>query len=60
MEEALTIKKQLKISIPMAFENLVNIFMTLIDTLVIASLGSNDILTNCYPNYEEKSKEKKN
>lgn len=40
MEEALTIKKQLKISIPMAFENLVNIFMTLIDTLVIASLGS--------------------
>ena len=33
MEETLTIKKQLKISIPIALENFINILMTLIDTL---------------------------
>lgn len=36
MEEVLNVKKQLKISLPIAFENFINILMTLIDTLVIA------------------------
>ena len=43
MEETLTIKKQLKISVPMALENFINILMTLIDTLVIATLGVNEL-----------------
>ena len=30
-------KKQLKISLPIAFEYLVNIFMTLVDTIVLNS-----------------------
>lgn len=38
MEEKLNIKKQLKISLPIAFENLVNILMTLVDTLVISTI----------------------
>lgn len=33
VEETLTVKKQLKISLPMAFENFINILMTLVDTL---------------------------
>ena len=43
MEETLTVKKQLKISLPIAFENLVNILMTLIDTLVVATLGPSQL-----------------
>lgn len=43
MEETLTIKKQLKISVPIALENFINILMTLIDTLVIATLGVNEL-----------------
>ena len=43
MEETLTIKKQLKVSMPIAFENFINILMTLIDTLAIASLGTNEL-----------------
>lgn len=43
MEETLNIKKQLKISIPIAFENFVNILMTLIDTLAIATLGTSEL-----------------
>lgn len=39
MRETITIKKQLKISLPIAFESLINIFMTLIDTLVVSELG---------------------
>lgn len=37
--EQLTVKKQIKRSLPIAFESLINILMTLIDTLVIATLG---------------------
>lgn len=36
MEEQLNAKKQLKISLPIAFENLINVFMTLVDTIVIS------------------------
>ncbi len=43
MEETLTVKKQLKVSLPIAFENLVNILMTLIDTLVVATLGPSQL-----------------
>lgn len=43
MEETLSVKKQLKISIPIATENFINILMTLIDTLVIATLGTNEL-----------------
>ncbi len=43
MDQTLNIKKQLKISLPIAFENFVNILMTLIDTLVIATLGINEL-----------------
>ncbi len=40
MEESINVKKQLKISLPIAFESLINIFMTLVDTLVVAKLGT--------------------
>lgn len=43
MDEALTTKKQLKISLPIAFENFINILMTLIDTLVVTSIGTNEL-----------------
>lgn len=43
MEETLSVKKQLKISIPIATENFINILMTLVDTLVIATLGTNEL-----------------
>lgn len=43
MEEALTVKKQLKISLPIAFENFINILMTLIDTLVVTTLGTSEL-----------------
>ena len=35
----ITVKKQMKRSLPIAFESLINILMTLVDTLVIATLG---------------------
>lgn len=38
MEEKIDTKKQLKISLPIAFENLVNVFMTLVDTLAISTI----------------------
>ena len=38
MEEKLNTKKQLKISLPIAFENLINVFMTLVDTIVISTI----------------------
>lgn len=43
MEETLTEKKQLKISLPIAFENFINILMTLVDTLVVTSLGTSQL-----------------
>ncbi len=43
MEETLSVKKQLKRSVPIATENFINILMTLVDTLVIATLGTNEI-----------------
>ena len=38
MEKRLDTKKQLKISLPIAFENLINVFMTLVDTIVISTI----------------------
>lgn len=38
MEETINSKKQLKISLPIAFENLINILMTLVDTIVISTI----------------------
>lgn len=38
MEERLDTRKQLKISLPIAFENLINVFMTLVDTIVISTI----------------------
>lgn len=43
MNKVITAKKQLKISLPIAFENFINILMTLIDTLVIATLGTSQL-----------------
>lgn len=43
MNEELTEKKQLKISLPIAFENFVNLLMTLIDTLVVTTLGTSAV-----------------
>lgn len=43
MNEEINIKKQLKISLPIAFESLINILMTLIDTLVISIVRNNRI-----------------
>lgn len=37
--EEITVKKQLKRSLPIAFESLINILMTLVDTLAISTLG---------------------
>lgn len=37
--EQVTVKNQIKRSLPIAFESLINILMTLVDTLVIATLG---------------------
>ena len=43
MKEEITVKSQLKRSIPIAFENLINVLMTLIDTLVVATIGVPEI-----------------
>lgn len=43
MNEELTAKRQLKISLPIAFENFVNLLMTLIDTLVVTTLGTSAV-----------------
>lgn len=40
MNEVLDVKKQFKVSLPMAFENFINLLMTLIDTIVISTLGT--------------------
>lgn len=38
MEETINEKTQLKISLPIAFENLINVLMTLVDTIVISTI----------------------
>ena len=43
MDEKINVKKQLKISLPIAFENLINILMTLVDTLVISLVGTKEL-----------------
>ena len=43
MDEEINVKKQLKISIPIAFDNLVNMLMTLVDTLVISLVGTKEL-----------------
>lgn len=40
MDEAINVTKQLKISLPIAFESLINILMTLVDTIAISTLGT--------------------
>ena len=41
--ENIDLRKQLKISLPIAFESLINILMTLVDTLVISVLGTKEL-----------------
>lgn len=43
MKETISVKKQLKISLPIAFESLINILMTLVDTLVISLVGIKEL-----------------
>ncbi len=43
MKEVDNVKSQLKISLPIAFENLVNTLMTLVDTLVISLVGAKEL-----------------
>lgn len=43
MNEIINVKSQLKISLPIAFENLINILMTLVDTLVISLVGTKEL-----------------
>ena len=43
MEEIVNVKSQLKISLPIAFESLINILMTLVDTLVISIVGTKEL-----------------
>lgn len=43
MEKSINIKSQLKISLPIAFESLINILMTLVDTLVISLIGTKEL-----------------
>lgn len=41
--EEINVKKQLKRSLPIAFESLINILMTLVDTLAISTLGIDEL-----------------
>ena len=43
MNETINVKSQLKISLPIAFESLINILMTLVDTLVISLVGTKEL-----------------
>lgn len=43
MNEIVNVKSQLKISLPIAFESLINILMTLVDTLVISMVGTTEL-----------------
>jgi len=56
MEETINTKKQLKISLPIAFENLINVLMTLVDTVVISTIRDKRTRGNrsngcCYKHY---------
>ena len=42
-EKEMDQKKQLKISLPIAFEYLVNIFMTLVDTIAVSLIGTKEL-----------------
>lgn len=42
-EKKMDQKKQLKISLPIAFEYLVNIFMTLVDTVAVSIIGTKEL-----------------
>lgn len=46
MEEIINTKKQLKISLPIAFENLINVLMTLVDTIVISTIRNKRTWSN--------------
>lgn len=41
--ENITVKKQLRLSLPMAFVGLINVLMTLIDLIVVSRIGINEI-----------------
>ena len=43
MNEIVNVKSQLKISLPIAFESLINILMTLVDILVISMVGTTEL-----------------
>lgn len=43
MNDDINVKSQLKISLPIAFESLINILMTLVDTLVISLVGTTEL-----------------
>lgn len=43
MNDVMNMKKQLKISLPIAFESLINILMTLVDTLIISLVGVKEL-----------------
>lgn len=43
MEEKIDTKKQLKICLPIAFENLINVLMTLVDTIAISTIGTKEL-----------------
>lgn len=43
MEEVISVKSQLKLSLPIAFESLINVLMTLVDTLVISLVGTKEL-----------------
>ncbi len=43
MNDNINVKSQLKISIPIAFESLINILMTFVDTLVISLVGTTEL-----------------
>lgn len=43
MNDDINVRSQLKISLPIAFESLINILMTLVDTLVISLVGTTEL-----------------
>ena len=43
MYQNVNVKSQLKLSLPIGFENLVNVLMSLVDALVVANLGATEL-----------------
>ena len=43
MDKTINVKSQLKISLPIAFENLINVLMTLVDTIAISTIGTKEL-----------------